>query len=109
MQSSLRNMFELVSSYIVGAVASFGWILFGIYVYSRPVPSDAFFEPDLNHDIGSALMAQGLIFFVTFLAAALVRYVRGNKEQEEMSKDRQMIREIHAWITEQKSNHDVSV
>lgn len=101
MQAVLRDTFELARIYIVGAIAAFGWLLIGVYVYLRPVPLDTNFGTDFNHDIGTALIAQGLIFFVTFSVSGAIRIGRGRHEQEEAAKDRQMLRAMYQWMEEQ--------
>jgi ABC-type Fe3+ transport system permease subunit len=105
MRAFARDLVGLTLLYVVGVFASFGWILLGVYVYTRPLPPNTFFDADFNHDIGTALVAQGLIFFVTFAVALVIRSVRGNREQNEQSQDRQMLREMHQWMVEQRNNN----
>lgn len=78
MRAFVRDMFDYALTYVIGALASFGWFVIGMYVYTRPMPPDTQLGADFNHDIGTALVAQGLIFFVTFVAGLFLRIARGN-------------------------------
>ena len=108
MRAFARDLVGFTLLYAVGTVASFGSILLGVYVYARPLPTNTIFDAGFNQDVGTALVAQGLIFLVTFATALVIRIARGNREQNEAKKDRQMLREIHQWMLEQRNKETLS-
>ena len=108
MRAFVRDMFDYALTYVIGALASFGWFVIGMYVYTRPMPPDTQLGADFNHDIGTALVAQGLIFFVTFVAGLVVRIARGKRDHEERKLEQKMIREMHQWMLEQRNLQAVS-
>ncbi len=108
MRAFARDLVGFTLLYAVGTAASFGWTLLGVYVYTRPLPPNTIFDASFNQDVGTALVAQGLIFLVTFATALVIRIVRGNREQDEAKKDRQILREIHQWMLEQRNKETLS-
>lgn len=99
-------MIGLLATYVVGVVVALFWFLFGLYMYFLPMPLNTNLGADFNHDIGTSLVAQGLILFITFLFAGLVRFMQGNKEQEEIREDRRIIREMYQWMQDQRVKNE---
>lgn len=97
----LREILEFGTIYVVGVVAGLGWMVYGFYIYFQPVTHPRL-EADFNHDIGTSLVTQGIIFLITFVVAFVIKVLKGNHEQEEASKDRQMLREMYTWMQEQR-------
>lgn len=100
MQSGFRDTLKFLGLYIVGAIAALGWVFIGLYFYLRPITS-TIFQPDFYQDIGTSLIAQGLIFFLTFTISGAIRIGQEDNDRKEAEKDRLMIREIHQWLQTQ--------
>lgn len=103
MRSILRDVLELLWTYALTIITTIGWVLFGLYIYSRPVPPNPSLGPEFNHEVGAALVAQGLIVFAIFSIGGALRTGHRRREQEEVAKDRQMLREMYQWMGHQRS------